>query len=261
MYTDIDDELAAQLSRRLPRPFGPGDDAEGNLGTGGGQDQSANPVGDGATPLTLQDIDRLLNERLAPVQRAMDDTRNHREQVNRRLGLGKYKGQQEVDEGAEDRNQDGKQLTGAEKRAAAAEKRLAAIEQKAAAATIKSTIADGLDSLDQATLAPGARGIIERLIRQGAVLDPDSGRVYFDDGETQVPIEEAIQTESNSPMFRKASSRQGGGGKAGEATASQAQGPSEFEELTEEEVAGMTDADFAKLRAKHQKLWNRGRVR
>ena len=97
MYTHIDDELAAQLSRRLPRPFGPGDDAEGNLGTGGGQDQSANPVGDGATPLTLQDIDRLLNERLAPVQRAMDDTRNHREQVNRRLGLGKYKGQQEVD--------------------------------------------------------------------------------------------------------------------------------------------------------------------
>lgn len=251
------DLLSFLLSGLIPRPFDEDDDDDANDddgGDGGGQDD-ADSGGDQDKPLTRKDLTDLLT----PITDQLAQNNNFRNQVSRKLGLGRFKNKSK--ETNDDDNDDGKRdgkLSDAEKRNRAQEQRMEKIERRASKGAIRSSITDALKSIE-GDLAEGASRHITTAAMSGAMFDHDEGKTYYDDGETQVPIKEFVEEMAKDPLFRKPSKRKGGGGKGGdEEEVDDKATNTVLSDYTEEQLRNMPRDDFAKLRKKQQRQQNQG---
>lgn len=236
------------LSALIPRPF---DDEDTGDGTGGGQDPNASPGETGEKTSIIDELKNLLDERLAPINQFMDSSKNFQNQTRRHLNLDRNKSSEGSDsEGGEGNGS--KDLTDAQKRQKATEDKIAGMEKREAEGGKRLAITDGLSALDSSKLVAGATDVIRDLVSGRAVYDPIDGKTYYDDGQTQIPIAEAIANEAKKPMFLRSIGREGGGGPDGEPNRPKNSTAKGFGDYTEEELGRLSRKDFNALRTKRK---------
>ncbi len=242
------------------RPFGDGDGGDGKSGNGndsankgGSQGQGDKGQNSGAgreTPVTMEAIRGLLDERLTPLEREVKTFGNFRGQVSRHLKIGGGRSDDGDDANDDDKSssgsKSGKGKSDAEKMEGAAARRLQDLEERANRAQIKADLGEAL-AAHTAGLVVGAREKIERLVRSG--LRVVEGRTVYDTGEELLDLAEVVKKEAADPIFRPASSKGSGGGTRGEADAGAQDKGSTFEDVN---IESMSDEEFEKFRKKHK---------
>ncbi len=239
------------------RPFGDGDDDDGKSGSGDdaakkggsqGQGDKGQNSGTGReTPVTLEAIRGLLDERLNPLEREVKSFGNFRGQVSRHLKIGSRN--DDDDDNADGESSPGSKSskkTDAEKKEGAAARRLQELEDRANKAQIKADLNEAL-ATHTAGLVTGAREKIERLVRAG--LRVVEGRTVYDTGEELLDLEEVVKKEASDPLFRPASSKGSGGGSKGETEAGSKKTASSFDDV---DFDSMSEEEFEAFRKKNK---------